>query len=127
MSKPITPEARLKVFKKYHGHCAYCGDKISYKSFQVDHINPLWRGHKQERLNDYNILKGCNGIDNLNPSCRSCNSSKSTWTIEQWRRELYLKVNRIRRDSSQFRILERYGLVKVNPQDILFHFEKTPF
>lgn len=117
-------EKRHLVYKKYKGRCAYCGSKIEYKDMQVDHIIPKYRGSDNTELKVYGIKKGTDNLENLNPSCGSCNSSKSTFTIEKWRNELSLKAHRIKRDSSTFRILERFGIVKVINTDILFHFEK---
>lgn len=31
-------EERLRVYKMYDGHCAYCGKSIKYEDMQVDHI-----------------------------------------------------------------------------------------
>jgi len=50
--------------------------------------------------------------------------SKSTFSIEQWREQIELKVDRMRRDSSQFRQLERFGLVEVKTVGVKFYFEK---
>jgi hypothetical protein len=119
----LKKEVRLKVFYKYGGNCSYCGEQITYKRFQVDHIEPKFRGSTQEELDYYNRIKGKDHINNYNPSCASCNASKSTFTLEQWREELSLKVMRIRRDSSTFRILERFGAVEVKDISIKFHFE----
>lgn len=33
-------EERLRVYKMYDGHCAYCGKSIKYEDMQVDHIVP---------------------------------------------------------------------------------------
>lgn len=33
-------EDRLKIYRKYDGHCAYCGKSIEYKDMQVDHLVP---------------------------------------------------------------------------------------
>lgn len=38
-------EERLRVYKMYDGHCAYCGKSIKYEDMQVDHIVPKNRGH----------------------------------------------------------------------------------
>ena len=34
----MTKDKRLKVYNKFDGRCAYCGQKIEYKDMQVDHI-----------------------------------------------------------------------------------------
>jgi len=125
MSKSIKKGTRLKVFNKYNGRCAYCGVSIVYEKFHVDHIEPLFRGSTNKDLEHFGRTKGRNSIENYNPSCVSCNSSKSTFTLDQWRGELELKTSRIRRDSSTFRILERFGKVKVKDVSIVFYFEKT--
>lgn len=57
---PISKKVREDVYKKYEGHCAYCGRKIAYKDMQVDHFMPLrawgiededWRGKKMKQKN----------------------------------------------------------------------------
>lgn len=42
--KEMKKETRLKVYRMYDGHCAYCGRTIEYKDMQVDHIVPKNRG-----------------------------------------------------------------------------------
>jgi hypothetical protein len=115
---------RLKVLDKYGGKCAYCGCDVNIKTFQVDHIQPVYRGSTQKEMDYYGVTKGDHSITNLNPSCKSCNASKSTFTIEKWRIELSLKTSRIRRDVSSFSIVERFGLIEVLDSEVKFYFEK---
>ena len=125
MSKEIPEGKRKVVYEKYNGKCAYCGTKLQYKEMQVDHITPKYRNTSHKEVASWGLLKGTNNIENLNPSCRSCNSSKSTFTIEKWRKELALKEMRLMRDNSTYRILKRFEVVKVVKNEILFHFEIT--
>ena len=86
---------------------------------QVDHIEPIFRGRMQlpeeiERLNR---------PDNLNPACRSCNHRKSTMTVEEFREEIAAQVRRMRRDSNQYRLAERFGLVVATDVPVKFWFE----
>ena len=37
----ISKSKREAVYRKYNGHCAYCGREIAYKDMQVDHFLPL--------------------------------------------------------------------------------------
>lgn len=120
MSKDITYTKRKAVFKKYGGKCAYCGCELNENNYNVDHINPLFRGRKQSQLK---VQKGSSKIENLNPSCYSCNCSKSSYTIEQWREQLELKTKRLIRDSSQFRIALRFGLIKEVKNNVVFYYE----
>ena len=111
------------IFNKYGGKCAYCGSKLIFNTFHVDHIEPKFRKSTHSEVESYGRKKGKDIDQNGNPSCKSCNSSKSTFTIEQWRWQIKNKVNVLRRDSSTFRILERYGLLKVSDSDVIFYFE----
>jgi 5-methylcytosine-specific restriction endonuclease McrA len=122
--KPIKKEIRVQVWNKYGNKCAYCGVDITYKEMQADHIHAVFRGYSSEELEHYKRKKGTNKIENLNPSCGSCNSSKSTFTLEQWRTEIEKKQFRIRRDSSSFRILERFKLVELKNIAVVFYFER---
>lgn len=110
------PAIRAAVFEKYKGKCAYCGCKLDMSTFTIDHIKPI-RRHVPGGY-------GKDTDDNYNPCCGSCNSSKSSHDLEVWREELTLKINRARKDSSAFRMAEKFGLVKIESATIVFHFEK---
>ena len=90
----------------------------------VEHIIPRFRKSSAKELASYGIIRGENKMDNYNPSCRSCNSSKGTFTLENWRKEIELKKKRIVRDSSTFRILRRFELIKLIDEPVKFYFEK---
>ena len=124
MAKEISQKKRKIVYQKYSGKCSYCGIKLSYNEMQVDHIIPKYRGSSHSEINSYGLQKGTNDIENLNPSCKSCNCSKSTFTIENWKKQLELKHERLLRDSSSYRILNRFGCIKYN-NNIKFYFEKN--
>lgn len=122
MSK-IKKEIRLCVLKKYNSKCAYCGIDLCLDTLQVDHIIPKYRGSTKEELSKMNVVKGKDKIDNYNPSCKSCNASKSTFTLEKWRKEIELKKYRIHNNSSSFRILKRFGLIEIKNTPVKFYFE----
>lgn len=114
---------RKAVFEKFNGHCAYCGCALNDSNFSIDHIEPKFRGYSNEELARYNRVKGKDNIENLNPCCRSCNSSKSTYTVEKWRQEIFLKFERSVKESSNLRLIMRLGMIKYK-HDFKFYFEK---
>ncbi len=116
-------ELRLKILGKFNGRCAYCGCDLNYRNLQVDHIVPLFRGSDDRELSLYGVKRGSNDISNLNPCCASCNSSKSTFTLENWRNEIAKKHKKLLRDNSSYRILNRFGLIKT-VGNVQFYFEK---
>jgi len=110
------PIDREKVFKKYGGHCAYCGCVVSFNKFQVDHIHPKFKWHWPEG-------KNIDREENLNPACAPCNRFKSTMNIELFRQEIFAQVNRALETSTQFQRALRYGQVVINPKPVIFYFE----
>ena len=121
-------ELREKVFNKYDGKCAYCGDQL--KKMQVDHIIPQ-RNFLESILKNYDIpsflkhLKeyDVNHIDNLNPSCATCNKFKDTFSLRVFRRELQDQFNRAKKYSSNLRFALKFNQVLETPKDIVFYFE----
>lgn len=112
------PKIRDSIFQKFNGHCAYCGCKISRNKFHIDHIKPL------KRHANPGEIKGPNTLENYNPSCISCNSSKNSYSLEIWRKELSLKIMRLNRDSSQYCLMKRFGLIYESDKPVIFYFEK---
>ena len=112
---------RQEVYDKFDGHCAYCGESISIKKFQVDHIVSKAR-HAFIIANDgYEF--GLNDIGNLNPACRKCNNYKSTMNIEEFRAELSKQVKRLLDLSPQFNRALRYGQIEITGNPVVFYFE----
>jgi hypothetical protein len=107
----ITNHRRKKVYGMFSGRCAYCGEQP--KSLQVDHRVPVAQG-------------GTNHIENLLPACAQCNNFKSTFSVEEFRSEILLQIDRARQRSINFRTAERFGMIKVKPVSrIRFYFEEA--
>ena len=111
----ISKTKRESVWKKYDGHCAYCGRKIAYKDMQVDHFLPL----KSWGIED----AGTDDISNLMPSCRMCNHYKRANTLETFRRYIEEIPRKLRSDYI-FKVGVVYGNVIENEKPIKFYFEK---
>ena len=73
-----TQGKRKKIYDKYNGRCAYCGETPT--ELTLDHINPEARG-------------GTWKLNNLNPACLDCNQAKSYLTIEAFRQEIFKRSN----------------------------------
>ena len=106
------------VFDKYNGRCAYCGCKLNEK-FTIDHIIP-----KRRNMSYSDLPSGSDTIENYNPCCFSCNSSKNSFSIEKWRSEIEQKYDRLLKYDGTFRLLVRFGIVKKVKKSIVFYFEK---
>lgn len=63
----------------YDWKCTYCARAVDVSSVTEDHIVPIVRG-------------GDDGIANIVPACRSCNSSKGTATLPEYVNRLLLMV-----------------------------------
>ncbi len=103
---------RAQVYAKCGGCCAYCGTAIAIEQMQIDHVHPRVAG-------------GPDTIENMVPSCRYCNNYKLFFTLDQFRKMIASQVDLLRRNSMNFRTAERYGLVKPEPREIVFYFERV--
>ena len=109
--KPIPKNIREQVYRKYNGHCAYCGCELEYKDMQVDHYIPVWSQN------------GSNELSNLMPACRMCNYYKDTFTLDKFRENLETLHERLRKPFI-YRLALKYGLIEENKQKIKFYFEE---
>ena len=119
---------RQIVFNKFGGKCAYCGCELQ-KGWHIDHINPIRRNETDENIERMNRYKTTpltrveDYIENYNPACRQCNIWKSTYSIEQFRKEVSEQVNRLNNYSANYRNAKRFGLIEETGIDIEFYFE----
>lgn len=107
----IKPEERKLIYKKFNGHCAYCGKEIEYKDMQVDHIKPLRLG-------------GEDNIDNMFPACRRCNHYKRGDSLEGFRSLIETIPPKLQRDNYIYRVGVDYGFFPIEPKKVIFYFEK---
>ena len=105
----MNKELRNKIKNKFNGRCSYCGIKLKDK-YHVDHVMAKNRG-------------GENIEENYYPACISCNIRKSDYSIEEFREQLKYDIIQLRRDSSKFRMLERYNILNIDDTEIKFYFE----
>lgn len=109
--KAIPKGIRQRVYKKYNGHCGYCGCEIAYNEMQVDHIvSVYWH-------------EGANEENNYMPACRMCNFYKSTSTIEEFRKKIQTIKDRLEKVYI-YRLAKKYGIIKESEKAIIFYFER---
>lgn len=129
----ISKQTRERIRQMYGGKCSYCGCVLD-KKWHIDHIEPVNRELKFAKDKNDRTIMVSTGIlynpendvlENLTPACVPCNIDKSNSSLENWRTYLHLRiVEMLRRNSSTFRHGERFGVVSINPDPIVFWFEK---
>lgn len=118
---------RQTVFDKYKGRCGYCGEKLN--KMQIDHIIPQ-RNFKQDVHNKIHVPKflehltesDLNHIDNLMPTCQSCNNYKHAMHLEDFRRTIE-DIPRKLKYQSIYKIGQRYGYTVNEDLKVKFYFE----
>ena len=107
----LSKTKKLKVYAKTNGKCFYCGINLNDLNRTIDHILARDNGGREE-------------IDNLVPCCRSCNSSKHSKYIEEYRRWFARKKQGIPQfTKEQDEWLESFGFEKHIPNKELFYGE----
>lgn len=111
----ISKAKREAVYRKYGGHCAYCGREIAYKDMQVDHLQPLRAWNEDDaRIDD---------ISNLMPACRMCNHYKRANQLGTFRRNIE-EILRKLRENYIYKVGVAYGEVVEKEHPVEFYFEK---
>lgn len=95
---------------------------------EVD-IEQAMRDNKVEYRKDKPVPNGCykpenDVIENMMPSCPSCNINKHSMNIEEFRAFIGRFINSLNRDSVQYKIAKRYDLIKETKKPVIFYFEK---
>ncbi len=124
----LTKVDREILFKKYDGHCAYCGCELPerwHADLIVDPIrNSRWN-FEFERWEPSGIYKNkdLNSIDNRNPCCKGCDVHKGNKTLEEFRNSLYDLLRLVVEDYGYYKILSRFGMLQETGQKVRFFFE----
>ncbi|BFJ71017.1 MULTISPECIES: HNH endonuclease [Salmonella] len=131
----LTRKQRERLRMKFGGRCAYCGCVLPEKGWHADHVQAVLR--KSERCmkaaeKGIFRLKTTGEVfrpeadcpENIFPSCAPCNLLKTTYSLEMFRKQVSLQVERGRRSSVNFRTAERFGLISVVNKPVVFWFEQ---
>lgn len=112
----IPKHHRERVYAKCNGRCGYCGVEITYRQMQVDHVHPQFLAHL--RPSEF-----IHGVENLMPACARCNLWKSTFSLEDFRREIAAQTRRLQERSSNYRMALSFGLIQETGVGVRFYFE----
>jgi hypothetical protein len=120
MAKSISKKTRQAVYEKYGGHCAYCGKKIEYKEFQLDHLIPRQREHFKKYSEEE-----IECFENYMPSCRRCNHYKRAHSLKAFREMIEEIPAKLFRDNYIYKVGMDYGLVEAHEHKVKFYFEQV--
>ena len=118
MAKTIPKKTRIEVYNKYNGHCAYCGKEIEYKDMQLDHMIPRQR----ERFKRY-TEEEIECFENYMPSCRRCNHSKRSYSLENYRKFVEEIPRKLEERNYIYKVGLDYKLIEPHKHKVIFYFE----
>jgi len=121
-------EEREFIRLKFNGRCAYCGNPLPNK-WHVDHKIPVVRNKEFNYEKNKWVSAGFenpenDNIENKIPSCPSCNINKHSLSVDQFRSLISGFIKSLNRDSVQYKVSKRYGLIQEIDRDVEFYFEK---
>jgi hypothetical protein len=61
-------------------------------------------------------------LNNMMPSCRSCNLWKHSNDLETFRFDIEQQIKRLNQYSANYKLAKRYGLLKESVMPIVFYF-----
>ena len=111
MDKNIDTELREKVYSKYDGHCAYCGQEITFDKMQIDYFTP-------------SNVDPDDSYENLMPCCKPCSCGKRSEYIENYREHITRSNKAMINQNQSFQRGVRFGLIKVKDIKVKFYYEK---
>lgn len=131
----LTKKQRAELRMKFGGRCAYCGCELPEKGWHADHVQPVARISEQDmKAAEKGIFKlkatgevrniYADTLENQYPACAPCYLFKTSYSLEMFRKQISLQVERGRKSSVNFRTAERFGLVEVVEKPVVFWFEK---
>ena len=119
----LTKKQRADLRMKFGGRCAYCGCELPEKGWHADHVQAVLRISEQcMKAAAKGIFKlkttgefyrpEAERLENMFPACAPCNLLKTSYSLEMFRKQVSLQVERGRKSSVNFRTAERFGLIE---------------
>jgi 5-methylcytosine-specific restriction endonuclease McrA len=98
MAANIKPQTRLNIYLDGNKECFYCGRKVKWEEFTIDHVVPRSKGGKSIR-NNYVCC------------CTDCNSIKGDMPIEQFNKYIN-NLHIVMRNDPKWRLFLKHFDVK---------------
>ncbi len=124
----MSKKVRQEIFEKTGGKCAYCGCELG-KGWHADHMDAVNRNYGYNRETRKWFCRGLNSpendhVDNLIPSCPSCNITKSGMSVEDFRGFIERSIDRLNKGHyNAYKFGKRFGLIHETPKSVVFYFE----
>lgn len=118
----ISKRLRQRVYEKCGGRCGYCGQHLTPKTMQVDHMMPLCSPSLSARLEDGVLVHYVNDLSNLMPACRTCNHYKRSLTVEGYR-HLLTQLHRKLVNMYLNKVAINFGMIQPKHFSGRFYFE----
>lgn len=131
----LSKSQREELNGKFGGRCAYCGCELPEKGWHADHVEPVLRKSevcmkaaekgtfKLKATGEFNRPQA-DRMENLYPACAPCNLMKTCYSLEMFREQVSIQVARGRKSSMNFRTAERFCLISIVEDPVVFWFEK---
>ncbi|OKP30939.1 HNH endonuclease [Serratia fonticola] len=131
----LTKAQRAELRQMFGGRCAYCGCELKENGWHADHVVAVLRVSEQDmKAAAKGIFKlkatgevfnqHADNHENLFPACAPCNLLKTSYSLEMFRKQVSLQVERGRKSSVNFRTAERFGQIQVTAAPVVFWFER---
>ncbi|PPL04947.1 HNH endonuclease [Parapedobacter indicus] len=134
----LTKLQREEIRMKYGGRCAYCGCQLGQR-WHADHLIPIRRSERFVRdeskayvldkytykplREKYLVNPEADCFENMVPACASCNILKNSLPLESFRATIAGFITSLNRDSTQYKIAKRYGLIQETKIEVKFYYE----
>lgn len=116
---------------RLNGKCAYCGIKL--QAMHADHLLPVVRlftdpwGKPLPSDQRALMFPNRNQLWNMMPACAPCNLHKGGYKLEAWRDIIQRSADIVAKQTSTFRAGERFGVIKICRDPVVFHFESRGY
>ena len=122
----IEPVRRKRKYVKGHWVSKRTGEIVPQQEVNKYAEGEIYANYKwidSDWVNDGYCHPERLNIENQNPACASCNINKHSDSLEEFRKMIAHFIVTLNRDSVQYKIAKRYGLIEETSKPVVFYFE----